>query len=535
MFCSKCGKSTRLGNELCPKCDYNNNAILESAKKLEESLEETPLVEEGSLEDASIVDEAPLEETSVEESPLDELPLEEIPLEEDLPDGALDEAPLEDEIKTVSYGDIVELVSPESLERPADKEELYVEEPAQVEEPDYVEEPVHIEEQVHVEEPAYVEDPVHVGDYSDDETDHLEDSVYVEEPSQVTSSIDIQNILHAGRVKGAEKVKDIDTSFEARKLADEMDSKDSEEPVEKVRFIERVLDVKDAISDNKGRLILPLAAILVIVLVIIAISSFGGRGAGEISQEGFDTPEDAVVHYIEGLRNSDFDQMISAFAIDIYVEHYDFAAKIEMLQMYYPTMELIMPNSNEFVTALNVENRRMNVTRSIIQQYIVLSQVGFDMAGMEMVEDPTDFVYQLDGNLTGLDFETIEIIGFISPEDVSATYVSPENQSNIETWTAHLGIDERVTVVLVFQIEGEDYILFADVGSYDGRWFILQFGGNLTNLRGLPRELQGTLTPELADILLQEVGTVGDGQNRDNEDDQDDDGQEDDQDDDLEE
>ena len=40
--------------------------------------------------------------------------------------------------------------------------------------------------------------------------------------------------------------------------------------------------------------------------------------------EGFDTPEDAALYYLAGLKNQDFEQMLAAFAWETQADHFDF-------------------------------------------------------------------------------------------------------------------------------------------------------------------------------------------------------------------
>jgi hypothetical protein len=77
---------------------------------------------------------------------------------------------------------------------------------------------------------------------------------------------------------------------------------------------------------------------------------------------GFDTPEDAVWEYVDGLKNADLDRMIGAFAIETYIENASLEKSLERVRAYlFFSSDINMPNSNEFVTALNIENRRKSV------------------------------------------------------------------------------------------------------------------------------------------------------------------------------
>ena len=51
---------------------------------------------------------------------------------------------------------------------------------------------------------------------------------------------------------------------------------------------------------------------------------------------GYKTPEDAVMAYAEYLKNGDMEGMISTFAVESYVEHFDMRAHLEYYDSYFP-------------------------------------------------------------------------------------------------------------------------------------------------------------------------------------------------------
>ena len=64
--------------------------------------------------------------------------------------------------------------------------------------------------------------------------------------------------------------------------------------------------------------------------------------------DGFDTPEDAVICYMTGLRNLDFEQMLGAFAWETLASHYLTEKQIKRLKGYNPAIAARMPSFNEF-------------------------------------------------------------------------------------------------------------------------------------------------------------------------------------------
>ena len=263
-------------------------------------------------------------------------------------------------------------------------------------------------------------------------------------------------------------------------------------------------------SRPKGIKIIVAVLVLVLVFVTVLIATRGGQGVNIIAQDGFRNPEDAVIQYLEGLRDSDLNKMLSAFAIEVYVENQDFQALLNRIHAYYPTMEIRMPNANDFVMSINSEKRRSDIMNSIEGQFLNLAQVGFDVNSVHHIEDPEEFVDNFIGYLLSPNLRSLEVVGFIPPEKLSEVYLSPENQNNIEWQTYHLRIDERESKVAVFNLDDQRHILIVEVGSYNGRWFILQFGGNLSHLLAMSHFMHGIIPPEHIDGVLWWVDSVDD-------------------------
>ena len=61
--------------------------------------------------------------------------------------------------------------------------------------------------------------------------------------------------------------------------------------------------------------------------------------------DGFDSPEDAAKAYLEGLRDLDIPRMMSAFAVESYVENFNFEALLNMLRVYMTGFDIKLPNA----------------------------------------------------------------------------------------------------------------------------------------------------------------------------------------------
>lgn len=215
----------------------------------------------------------------------------------------------------------------------------------------------------------------------------------------------------------------------------------------------------------------------------------------EVVPTGFATPEDAMVAYLEGLRDGDLGRMTGAFAIEAYIANHDYEAMIERLGVYMFNSDPRIPNANELVTALNVENRRGQITMGIIMQYMSLAYPEFDaLVPHPMSEEEggaAAFTRRLNDNLNSLDLSSLEILGFIPPGSLSDLYDTEQNQENLARRADIAGADQITGSAAVFVLDGKQYLLLTDLVQYGEHWYLYGLGGHIGALLGLSVETQG--------------------------------------------
>lgn len=221
-----------------------------------------------------------------------------------------------------------------------------------------------------------------------------------------------------------------------------------------------------------------------------APSPSAGTGSSTLAtaNAGFDSPEDATKAYLEALRDSDLDRMMSTFAIDIYVQNYDFEANLERVSSYGLTQEIKLPNTNEFVTALNTETRRSAVSTAISRQYITLCAPQLDQTQPQILKEEgqvNQLVSQLEKDIHALPLSTLKVVGFVPPEALSDLYLLENNQNNMAKRAAIYGADQLVSCAAVFSLNGAEYLLCVDTAQYGNRWYLQDLGGNIGGLMSL--------------------------------------------------
>jgi len=222
---------------------------------------------------------------------------------------------------------------------------------------------------------------------------------------------------------------------------------------------------------------------------------------------GWDTPEEAVLYYLEGLKEQDIDKMIGAYAVESYIDRFDLIALITRISAYSPSMVPRMPNTGDLLRAINIEARKNEIVQSILLQIgsiclpeeDLLQMIPFTQENRE--EEIQEFVGGLENAFGAVDFSTLDILTFFPPEALSALYASEQNQDNIKRQIAHIGADEARSMVVVFAVDGKICAWCCDVMRYGDRWYMLRAHGNIGNLMGLEVSTGGIIQINLSDFL----------------------------------
>ena len=245
---------------------------------------------------------------------------------------------------------------------------------------------------------------------------------------------------------------------------------------------------------------------IISLLLLLALLSFVACGSANTAQpsqvgtSGFLSPEDAVVAYLEGLRDTNLEAMMSAFAVETYVAHFDLQAFLERLGMYQFTL---LPDANELVREMNVEMRRSNVTSRIRMQYLVLTHPDrhtYASEGSEFLhriiqeDEVVPFLQDFYANLNAPTWSGLEIQGFL-PLKWSEWYqeASEDYYEILERNIAFLGAQQLVGRIAVFTLDGDYYLLFADLAEYNGRWYINELGGITGIFANVPGDMHGIM------------------------------------------
>lgn len=264
---------------------------------------------------------------------------------------------------------------------------------------------------------------------------------------------------------------------------------------------------------EKRKFHLWLVICLLAVCVCTPLSSLADQKTYE--GPGWDTPEEAVSLYLEGLKEQDIGKMISAYAVETYVDQFDLRSQIARMGAYTRSMTPNMPNSNHLLQAINTEARKNEIVQSILGQITSICLSGQDFTqpivfAKENVDGETKaFVEGLQSAFDAVDFGTIKPLGFVPPELISVMYASERNQQNMKAQAAPYGTEEARSVVALFTVDDTLCVLCCDVMRYGDRWFMYRPGGNIGQLIGFSSLTGGMVAISQEDLIAIQKGLDG--------------------------
>ena len=236
---------------------------------------------------------------------------------------------------------------------------------------------------------------------------------------------------------------------------------------------------------------------------------------------GFDTPREAAIAYVEALKSMDIRQLWSVFAIESYVEHCDFEAYITHIKYYPPNAMIATPPSNEFSYNVLVMARLseayffrgafIELTNglpiSFTPENSMMKTDSFENipSGLslqqfaEFLEDYTGEKQRQLQNTTVIDIILPENLSVFAKKyglsDYNKTYTSESNQRILEQMKRIYGADELVDVIIILDVDQEEYVLMPNIVRYGNKWFIFNTGGNLATLCNISWNSMQSLIP----------------------------------------
>ncbi len=215
---------------------------------------------------------------------------------------------------------------------------------------------------------------------------------------------------------------------------------------------------------------------------------------GRYEGPGFSTPQEAITCYLEGLKNLDFEQMLSAFAWETQASHYDVGLYQKRLKAYAPSVKPRMPSFNDFMRSATLHEIR-SFQVDLIYQSLEAYILGEDYPEGRVIpfkeESESDAFLQKFNNGRLENLSRMSNIRFVSPDAVTDNKFSTEkNQENFIKQTACYGADEVVNIVALASVGSDMLYCCPTVARYGDRWYLVSVGSFTSSLLGVGMNYQ---------------------------------------------
>ena len=224
--------------------------------------------------------------------------------------------------------------------------------------------------------------------------------------------------------------------------------------------------------------------------------------------EGFDTPEDAALYYLAGLKNQDFEQMLAAFAWETQADHFDFRSFTAYMKGFNPVSVPGMPFSNGLLYSAELEEMRSRqawlISRAL--ELFVNNEMETSATRTVIMKDEAeiDEYFGRCDNGWPEQFASLENIRIYTPDDVTEGMFSHEmNQASYQKRNARYGADETRDVI-IFADAGDTTIGIMPVAArYGDRWYLVSTSSMTSMILGIAVNCQAVFAvpEELAETV----------------------------------
>ena len=207
-------------------------------------------------------------------------------------------------------------------------------------------------------------------------------------------------------------------------------------------------------------------------------------------ENGYDTPEETALAFVDAMKNKDIEQMASLFAIESYVQYCNIPVWLNSGSYSVKTSPLPM-DDNIFTQKINLAQRKGNIFYSIRCLYLNLSScfdsTSFDMREGENGEDVINRFWKIknEDNIFNIEATGIKDVRklYESRNTSNTTYddlIIPYTQQMQEKY----GCNQCVPIIVQCNWNNLPLYLFMEVAKYDNTWLILNLGGYARSIFG---------------------------------------------------
>ena len=216
--------------------------------------------------------------------------------------------------------------------------------------------------------------------------------------------------------------------------------------------------------------------------------------SGKLEGPGFESPQDAVLAYLNGLDHGDTREMAATFALESYVEHADPEDYLRRIRTFGSNTYKALPLNSEYARGLMLNRRYGDISTMLMNQYIELSAP--TNGKMIMLKDEKVFQDVLDhfeDSPVDRWKDHVEFVEWIEPVCLAPNFYTMRNLTNALAGISCAGAEDYAELAAYVRLNGVDAIQTMECVRYDGRWYNCECMGYLAILCALDTRFAGLM------------------------------------------
>lgn len=216
---------------------------------------------------------------------------------------------------------------------------------------------------------------------------------------------------------------------------------------------------------------------------------------------GFDTPEEAALNYLEGLKELNLQKMLSSFAYESYIGHLSMESEIVGNGMYNVFLiDPCLPLSNDLFADLSVERYRSSIVLNILWQMLRLNFPGTELENQKHIIANDEGFERLREIFSGdiveqiTEISEVEAIAMLDMMDmgyISSNYFSTQAIQLRIAHAVRIGADDLQDVAIRFRLNGKTYFFCPRAICYNGRWYLYTLDSDASAFCGAESTMGG--------------------------------------------
>lgn len=217
-----------------------------------------------------------------------------------------------------------------------------------------------------------------------------------------------------------------------------------------------------------------LAAVSLVLAVMLVLMSVGVVPVGSNTAQGlnnpsFETPEDAIEHFIQCVKADDIEGALSACAIDEIASSYDFEAMIKRIECIPPATQYL-PSEYKIYERFNQSSAQNHILRQL--SYMALSvTLPKEYVGLLQSCMLTDNEVDFDNVVEDMNPQLIRDIEIVKI-DQHHLLENETHQKNIKKQAKINGADRTTSRAVLYELNGDYYVGGFTLMEFDGCWKI---------------------------------------------------------------